>query len=506
MSKKINIAIACILSAFLLLPCVPHLTAHANSAQTHWSGRDSFGAYVTDENCPVVVEGEKLTLNIPEFPSNYFSEEAFEGYNANVTAEYTFHNPADYDVEMTLAFPFGKHPDYLYDRYDFNTGKYLYYDDTSLYALTSDGEEIERNIRYTLNSWKFDPQIDLARLSSEKRTYDFITPETPVASYTYEFNPENFTHGTCATANFYGLGDPSKTLILLSEFSMGEYGSKKEICGSWISRNNVQTIYVIGEPLQKMPEWKMYENGEFKKEVAGKVTLSSKHTLSTFNEFALTYFDKEGEVGEVDWYNAVLDSIAESREEGRLVAKETHSALKVENNLMRWYEYNLSIPAGGRVVNSVAAPLYPAIDASWSPAIYSYTYLLSPASTWTDFGSFEVIINTPYFLVESSLNFKDIYGDDINNGAEVDNRYEYSQQGLPEGELTFTLSTEKSPQKKRQSLGTTIANFMLFIGIPIIFAFVAVGIIVAIVLIIVHAVRKKIAVNNSKNKKGGCAT
>lgn len=483
MSKKINIAIACILSAFLLLPCVPHLTAHANSAQTHWSGRDSFGAYVTDESCPVVVEGEKLTLNIPEFPlNNYYSTEEFEDYNAHVTAEYTFHNPADYDVEMTLVFPFGKQPDYIYDRYDFNTGEYVYFDDTSLYQITSDGEEVERNIRYTLNSWKFDPAVDLARLSNEKRTCGFITPETPVTAYTYEFEPEKWENSTCAAANFYGLGDPSKTLILLSEFSMGEYGSKKEICGSWISRNNVQTIYVIGEPLQKMPEWKLYENGAMKKQVAGEVKLSTKlpPKTITFNEFALTYFDEDGEVSEVDWYNAVLDNITESMEDGRLIAKSSYSSLRVENNLMRWYEYNLSIPAGESVVNSVTAPLYPAIDASWNPAIYTYTYLLSPASTWADFGSFEVEIQTPFYLVESSLNFEK--GDGV---------YTYSQQGLPQGELTFTLSTEQSPQKKKQPLGTTIANFMLFIGIPIIFALVAVGIIVAIVLIIVHAVRRK---------------
>lgn len=494
MTKKINIAIAFMVAALLMSSFTPHLTAHANSAQTHWRGRDSFGAYVTDENCPVVVEGEKLTLNIPSFPSNnYISLEDFESYDANVTAEYTFHNPADYDVEMTLAFPFGKQPDYLYDRYDFNTGKYLYYDDTSLYSLTADGEEIERNIRYTLNSWKFDPQIDLARLSSEKRTYDFITPETPVVSYTYEFNPENLTHSTCAAANFYGLADCNKTCILLEQFSMGEYGSKKEICGTWLSQNRYLTMYVIGEPLQKMPEWKMYENGGLKKQVAGEVKLSTKlqPTIITYNEFALTHFDAEKDISEVDWYNAVLDNLAESRDEGRLVVKDTYSALKVENNLMRWYEYNLSIPAGGRVVNSVTAPLYPAIDASWTPAIYSYTYLLSPASTWADFGSFEVIIKTPYFLVESSLNFKDIYGDAISNGAEVDNRYEYTQQGLPQGELTFTLSTEKSPQRRKQPIGTSIAYFMLFFGIPILFALLAVGIVVATVFLIIYLVRKK---------------
>lgn len=486
MSKKIKIAIACILSAFLLLPCIPRLTAHANSAQTQWNGQDAFGAYVTDENCPVVVDKEILTLNVFSLPCNYYASlEDLESYDATVTAEYTFRNPADYDVDMTLVFPFGARPDYFYNSiYDEEKGEYVTFDDTARYAITADGEELERNIRYTLESWKFDPEVDLARLSNEKRTYGFITPETPVTAYTYEFIPEKPTHSTCAAANFYGLGDSKKTCIILEHLYMGSYGNKKEQCGTWISSNDVLTMYVIGEPLQKMPEWKMYENGSMKKEVAGDVKLSAKlpPTTITFDEFALTYFDNEGEVGEVDWYNAVLDNLTENLEEGRLVLKNPYSSLNVANNLMRWYEYNLSIPAGASIVNSVTAPMYPGIDLDWEPAKYSYTYLLSPASTWADFGSFEARINTPYYLVESSLSFENHEGTHF---------YKYTQQGLPEGELTFTLATEKSPQRRRQSIGTSIAYFMTFFGIPIIFALVAVGIIVAAVLITVHVIHKK---------------
>lgn len=483
MTRKLNVAIVSILVVMLVAIFSPGFTAHANSAPTFWQGQDVFGAYVTDENCPVVVEGEKLTLNIPNFPGNYYRTlEELESYNASVTAEYTFHNPADYNVEMTLAFPFGKNPYSYFVYYDAERGEYVDYDDTARYKITADSEEIERNIRYTLDSWYFDPAVDIARLSYEKRTCGFITPETPVTAYTYELYPDQSKVVSCVAANFYGLGDADSTLILLDGFSMADYGKNKELCGSWLTTDHLLTMYVIGEPLKKMPEWKFYVNGGMDKEVAGEVKLSTKlpPTTVTFNEFALTCFDEEGDVGEVDWYNAVLDRLTGYSQENRLVLRGNYNSLNVSNKLLRWYEYELSIPSGGRVVNSVTAPLYPDIDLGWEPAIYSYTYLLSPASTWADFGSFEVEIKTPFCVVESSLTFE--------KGEEV---YTYSQQGLPNGELTFTLSTSESPNRIRQPIGKTLGYFMLYYGIPVIFALVAVGIIVAVVLIIIKTVKKK---------------
>ena len=480
MTKKVYAALACALSALLLLLCAPRFVARANSAQTSWSGRDSFGAYVTDENCPVEVESEKLTLRVPHFPNNYYnSAEEFENYEANVTAEYTFHNPADYDVEMTLAFPFGKVPDYLYGYYDEESQTYRNIDDTARYAITADGEQVNRNLRYTLESWKFDPETDLARLSHNKRSSGFITPDTPVTVYTYGFYPEKVEHATCVAANFYGLGDSTETCVLLQQFSMANYGKKTEMCGTWLPNDGTLTMYVIGEPLKKLPEWKIYKNGAMEKVVAGRVELSPEQTTITFNDLALSFYNNDGEVGEVDWYNAALDKLCGSMQNGKLVAQ-SYSSLDVSDNLMRWYEYKLSIPAGGRVVNSVTAPLYPNINLSWNPAKYSYTYLLSPASTWAEFGSFEVEIKTPYYVVNSSLKFE-----------KEEEIYTFSRQGLPEGELTFTLSSSASPKIIKQPIWKSFGYIMLYVGLPIIFALVLVGIIVGITLTISEAVHRK---------------
>ena len=71
--KKLVCFNACLLAAGIAAAgSLPTLSAHANSAQSSWSDRDAFGAYVKEENCPVTVTGEKLTLRIPDFPQNNY--------------------------------------------------------------------------------------------------------------------------------------------------------------------------------------------------------------------------------------------------------------------------------------------------------------------------------------------------------------------------------------------------------------------------------------------------
>ena len=67
--------------------------------------------------------------------------------------------------------------------------------------------------------------------------------------------------------------------------------------------------------------------------------------------------------------------------------------------------------------------MYPSIDESYEPAVYEYLYLLSPATTWSEFNDFEVMIHTPYHLIDSSLEFE-----------ECEEGYVYRSDGLPKGE------------------------------------------------------------------------
>ena len=73
---------------------------------------------------------------------------------------------------------------------------------------------------------------------------------------------------------------------------------------------------------------------------------------------------------------------------------------------------------------------------NYEPDIYSYTYLLSPATTWKEFGTLDIILNTPYYITVSS----------VEGYVKTENGYQWSLSGLPEGELEFTLCTEPNPR------------------------------------------------------------
>lgn len=480
MKKSISF-LCCLLAAGMTVGSLPFVTAYANSAQSYWRGRDAFGAYVTEENCPVTVTGEKLTLRIPEFPQTfYYSEEDFEHYAANVTAEYTFHNPASYDVEMTLVFPFGKKPDYLYDFYD-GDGNWTSADDTQKYAVTADGEEIGRTIRHTLDSWTGDPATDISRLSDSRRKSGNFSSETPVTIYYYrQIATAETSKSAFLAAEFEGLGNADRTKVMLE--GMSSYSSEKERIGCW-GYGQVFSLYVIGEPLSRMPEWKVYENAACKKLTDGYVEQVPEWKLptekTTLGELFLKDYDAESGVNETDWFNAVFDECLE--DETGLALKCTPRELNVADRLMRWYEYKLSIPAGESVVNSVTAPLYPSIDLDYSSPVYSYTYLLSPASSWADFGDFELNVETPYYITEGSLEF-----------VKTDAGYAFSQQGLPEGELSFSMSESENPVPKRTPFLTSFAYFIAYFWwtIPVIGIIVA-ALIVGVVLTVIFVRKRK---------------
>ena len=99
----------------------------------------------------------------------------------------------------------------------------------------------------------------------------------------------------------------------------------------------------------------------------------------------------------------------------------------------------MTVPAGETVKNEVTAPLYPDIDDHFDPAVYTYNYLLSPARGWAGFGTLDIEIITPYYLIESDIFPK---------FEKTESGYATSLGGLPSGELTFSLSADPDPDRR----------------------------------------------------------
>lgn len=421
----------------LLLGTVLVQSAYANSAQRRWNGTDGTGALAADKDCPIVVDKEILTFDVQEFPKNYYnSAEEFLAYTGKVTAEYTFRNPADYTVTATLVFPFGNLPHYGEYFYDSPTDKYTSASDTEKYGVTADGKQIEAAVRHTLkdSGSPFSLDTDMSRLADGYISDAFFSPQLPVWVQKYSVEGVNADNHS-ATAAFVLCEDPSKTRVLWEEKSGADTLKDGFRLSGWIKNGGTLTVYIFGEIPKDDIKWTLYENGSCEKEIDGSITLKYSEQIS-FRDFAFREYDKNSDISEIDWYNAQVAFLNAGSEEWRYggIYTEKHAF-----SLMRWYEYTLTLEPGQTLTNTVTAPLYPSIDEGYTLSIYEYTYLLSPAKTWSQFGELEIAINTPYFIIESNQG----------NFTKTEAGYELILPGLPEKELTFTLSEAENPQPQK---------------------------------------------------------
>lgn len=412
------------------------LTVGANSAQTYWSGVSSSGVVVLDGACPLEVKNETLTLDISEFPSNYYSDaDEYLAYTGSVTAEYAFYNPTELTVTARLVFPFGKQPDYavLYDENDYTRVAYA---DTEKYGIEVNGEAIEKHIRHTLS---YDTQLelshDLPRLNDGYISDSFYYPEMTVTRYTYAVGGiDKEKYGAANVAfDWYG-GNGATRLCFPEQSGMHRQKNGDVRLSTWADNGDVFSVYVIGQPPAEAFDMRCYKNGGVKKEIDGTVTLIATE-VTTLEELALENRSESSGVSESDWYNAVIDCFNYNEADGVVPL---YSAKTLISSLMRWYEYEITLAPRESVVNTVTAPIYPEIDMSFTPSTYTYTYFLSPASMWASFGDLEINVNTPFYMTENSLD----------GFVRTDSGYTLRLDGLPDGELVLTLCTSDTPVKR----------------------------------------------------------
>ena len=306
-------------------------------------------------------------------------------------------------------------------------------------SYTHLGEAIDCKIRHTLSPWgsQFDLDKDMSKLHDGFLEDPFYTPDVDVEIFIYSPSDVNTEAYPAATAAFILSVDPAKTKVYMENQSGGRLLENAVQMQGWVNPNEPFTIYVIGEPLKEQPKWKFYENGACEKEIGGTMIPANMAPAEplTLKDFLLQEYDPDSGILDYDWYNAMVTALNFFEwEYGAIHSEEID--FNISDRLMRWYEYTLTLEPGQTLKNAVTAPLYPAIDAGYTPSLYSYTYLLSPAKTWAQFGELEVVVKTPYYMTESG----------IDGFTKTDGGYALTLPGLPESELTFTLSESETPQ------------------------------------------------------------
>lgn len=422
------------LSTLLLLSPV---TAYANSAQTYFEGISATGTMAEGEQSPIIVEKELLTFDLEEFPLDYYREEAeYLAYGGKVTAEYTFHNPADYDIRVKLAFPFGQTPDYGY-YINPDTDKRVYAPDGEKYDVLVDGEPIESTVRHTLfyRGEEFELEKDLPKLIDGYMEDDFWHFDLPVTKYIWEISGIDEEEFQAARLGFWWDGEETERKLMLLDQAGGENKEDKIAVTRWVENGDIIEVYVFGKPLEGELEW-FSENGAENTPFDYTLTPISTET-ATYEEFVFADWEENSTVLRHDWYNAVTQNLKNCEWEFGVMGSFEYGNGLPFDALLRWYEYEITIPAGGTITNTVTAPMYPDLNVRYEPPIYMYTYLLSPAQTWAAFGKLDIVVNTPYYMTESSGDFSFV---------KMEKGYQLSLDGLPEGELEFTLSEAAKPK------------------------------------------------------------
>lgn len=455
--------------AVLLLAAAAVFPASANSAIRDWAGTDGIGPLLTDGECPVEVTHESLVLTLDTLPARQDNA----GYTARVTAAYDLYNPTDTDVTVSLAFPFGILPSYP-TGFDF-TG----FPDAASYDVTVNGQTVEKTLRHTYGGSQFDLDRDLPRLRDGYAADPFFTPDMTVTVYTV--SPEQLP-GTDDLPVEMQLDvvvtEQPGTMLYFSQ------GNETIDLGggrwrhTWIRHANDMTEDVIfcaiGRPLEHSPEVRLYEGTVDTEKYPLDVPVGvTEKTITLIDFFRQT--NRSVEADDRDLFNAVMDHWDTLPGTDGFILRQKPD---VRGCLLCWYTYEVTIPAHGTVRNTVTAPMYPDIDEGMEPPVYTYTYLLSPASTWADFGTLDVEIVTPYYLSSPSLE----------GFEKTDTGWRLCREGLPSGELTFSLCESEKPRREKTAWGTALV--VVIVVVVLVVPAVAAGTIVGLVFLIRAIVRR----------------
>ena len=414
----------CALLAGLTLCVGLAMPASANIALAEWYGSDRSGVGFRGEASPVEIKNEVLTVttSVPE------EEYDPSKWGPFVTAEYTFFNPSDEVIDAELFFPFGERPDYQQDL-------------PEDYSVMLGGEAVPVTLRHSFfpADRSFDLVQDITRLREERQENPVYSPVMMVTVCTFRVSDVDFEKNDPVAA--FDMAPRSSEYLIYPDVAGGYWEMDNGMLrvSAWIYENGEEfSLYVFGEP-PAVPEWTVYKDGQIEdgSEIRGSVELVKQRTIP-YGELVESARDPESDISEIDWYNAVTDMLDWMHEKNDcvgIIGSQETSMTPLESLLMRWYQYELVLQPGEEAVNTVRAPIYPTINGEHSDLIYDYTYLLSPAKSWKSFGPLDIRINTSMYMLESSLE----------GWTHTDNGYTLSLDGLPDGELEFTLCDSEDP-------------------------------------------------------------
>lgn len=476
-SKNLRVLITVFVMAVICLSVVsPVASVFAMTSVPYHDGSTSFDIAIRDENCPLEVEKKKISFDIVDFPT--YVDMSNESYKSTVSYAYNFYNPTSEEVTAKFAAPLPDAPNYLPD------DEYEKLCDAA--KVTVDGEAVETAFRYTYYSSSYDFDYnDAKKILDDYRNDGFYKKDLPVTRYTFTFSEIDYDKYDWATAVI----DLKDTDSNVTKYAIGfkyawgmtyyDGGCKVNM---WVRKNNDAVVYVLGEnaPLTA-DDFTVYTDDNRKTKLDCNVTLKNVEN-KTLSDVIFEKYEENGKISKIDYFNIATDYM-KSREfrYGRItyIESDFYNVLL----LRRWLAYELTIPAGGRAVNTITSHVYPDVIDSYEPNVYDYSCSLAPSDMWAKFGTFEAEIKTPYYVYEPDGWTKTDEG--YKSGSEV---ISYNNG------LDFSLCTTKSPRDLRQYHNRVW--IAIFVVLLLLFVIPVIGGAVAVIIIIATSG------NGKSNKKG----
>lgn len=422
--KKSGKKILCAFAALLVaLPCAVS-PVFASSRPYRYEISNSGVMSVNGEGA-LAVESEKLTFNISSFPD----DRDLNGYDGTVTAEYHFVNTGDDAVTTTMAFPI-----------DLNGHGF---ENVPAPRVEINGTTVDVQTRHTFEYYPTDFSESVKKLHDGLYEDDFYKPDMTVTHYTVSVN-------TGKNSGYYRIigdvtcGDNARYMSWLVDGSgFSHYLDAGE---------NKFDYYVFGDAEDVSVKWRFqkYKRGYMNSYYVNTdktfpVSVTAEQT--TLKDFVLSYRGQDSAVSETDWYNGFVQEFGSDK----YVSGSLFGGVP-EYRFLTWYLYEVHAEPNERFTNTVTAPLLPTINYSYTPDVYGYSYYISPAASWKSFGEIEIVINTPYYVVDNPLGLTEQEG---GFGLKLD--------GLPERELEFSLCSSQNPTYHHVGVDLTPLVIIIFV-------------------------------------------
>lgn len=406
------------------LVAAPKLSAEAGSDPQCYEGTPVSGAIPFGDS-PLILEKQQITMKIGALPA-VGEGGSVSGQGASVMqCAYTLSNPTEEAASVELLLPCTPPPLYAAEV-------------AARYEVIS--EEADPSVRHSYMGY-FNRSSDLE--AGIRQLYgdgadDFYGREgLTVTEYRFTVN---LSESALAGVNrkyvsFVLTFDCNPVLSRVISRRMYTEVVNGKIQASYDVGTGESEILltVVGEDISDLSYGLYVDRTREKKLEIGSLSYDTEKT--PFSEYALRSRPQDSEISEEDWRDGFVYMLKKSTANDSVVY--AFPELIREESFLKWYDYELTVPAKGKAVHTVESPLFPTVEGGR----YEYSLLLRPQLLWKR-GGIDIAIETPYVLASSNLDFK-----------KTDMGYAFSRMSLPVSDLRFVLVESEDALNASSSAG-----------------------------------------------------